>query len=265
MLGLGKIRVGVSSCLLGERVRHDGGHKYHSFINRELGRHFDWVPVCPEVELGLGTPRDPIQLARGDDGRTRLVSVRGRRDLTDEMAAFAGRKLRELEELGLHGFLFKAGSPSCGPAGVPIHGQGGVAAGEGRGLFARHFAARLPWIPAASEDVLEDVSGRLHFVERVHAHALLEELTREPGDPGSLPTFHGRHEEFLRRHDPASCAALGELVRTDPGEDRVRRYGRRFLETLTRRPPRQQLEDAVRALLSEDPELLRVLLEGHSA
>src|SRR5579862_5742293 len=128
-------RVGVSACLLGEKVRYDGGHKRDAFVTETLSRFVTFVPVCPEVELGLGTPREPIRLERRPGG-VRLVGARSRTDHTDTMRRFADARLDALDREDLAGYLFKKNSPSCGIERVPVIGPGGATSKDGRGLFA---------------------------------------------------------------------------------------------------------------------------------
>ena len=149
-------RIGISQCLLGDNVRYDGGHKLDSVLIETLGRHVEWVPVCPEVEVGLGTPREPMQLV-GNHHAPRLVTINTGVDHTDAMNRFAQQRVRELEVLNLSGFVFKSASPSCGITEVPL----------GPGLFARAFMAHFPLIPVEEEDRLHDPQVLENFLKRV--------------------------------------------------------------------------------------------------
>src|ERR1051326_8262342 len=164
------IRIGVSACLLGQEVRWDGGHKRDPFLTDLLGPHVEWVPVCPEVELGLGVPREPIRL-EGNPERPRLIAPGTGRDLTETMAGFARRRLTELARLDLSGYVLKKNSPSCGKARVPVHGRNGLRSRRGTGLFATALIARFPLLPVEEEDRLHDPARRAHFVERVFGYA----------------------------------------------------------------------------------------------
>ncbi|MEW6542183.1 MAG: DUF523 domain-containing protein [Nitrospirota bacterium] len=159
------LRIGVSRCLLGDAVRYDGGHKLDRFLIETLGRRVEWVPVCPEVEVGLGTPREPLQLV-GDSRAPRLVTIDTAVDHTEAMSRFAHRRLGELEALGLSGFVFKSGSPSCGLAGVPLFDDQGTETRDGIGLFARAFMERFPLIPVEEEQRLHDPRALQTFLER---------------------------------------------------------------------------------------------------
>ena len=168
---LPKPRVGISACLLGQEVRYDGGHKRDAFLTEVLARYVEWVPVCPEVELGMGTPRPPIRLERRG-GEIRLVMPSTGADYTDAMRSFAERRVGELGKLDLDGYILKKDSPSCGLEGVKVHRDAGTPSTEGRGLFAEVLTARLPDLPVEEEGRLADPLLRESFVRRVFAHHL---------------------------------------------------------------------------------------------
>ena len=195
-------RVGVSSCLLGEEVRFNGGHKRYRFLTDELGPHVDWVPYCPEVSIGLGTPREPIRLTA--DGR--LVNRSGTADHT---AAMAGLPL----PAGLDGYVFKAKSPSCGIRAIPRYDQDGLAAGhDGRGLYAGRVLDAFPLLAVEDEGRLNDAGLRDAFCERVFAAARLRELFSGSWSAGDLVAFHARHKLQLLAHDPVRYRAAGRVV-----------------------------------------------------
>lgn len=156
-------RIGVSACLLGERVRYDGRDKRDAWLVDVLGPKVDWVPVCPEVEAGLGTPREPMNLGRDAAGRLVLISDRVRDDLTRTMIAYSARRVDELAAANLDGYVLKAGSPSCG-LDVPVQSE------RGMGLFASALMTRLVGLPIADERELADPAARERFVDRVFAH-----------------------------------------------------------------------------------------------
>jgi len=162
-------RVGISQCLLGDNVRYDGGHKLDSVLIEALGRYVEWVSVCPEVEVGLGTPREPMRLV-GDPQAPRLVTINTGVDHTDAMNRFAQQRVRELEALNLSGFVFKSASPSCGIRGVLLFDTQGMETHEGVGSFARVFMAHFPLIPVEQEDRLHDPQTLKNFLERVRAY-----------------------------------------------------------------------------------------------
>jgi uncharacterized protein YbbK (DUF523 family) len=164
-----KIRIGISQCLLGERVRYDGGHKHDGFLIETLGQHVEWVPVCPEVEIGLGTPRDPMRLI-GDPLSPRLVTLTSGIDHTEAIERFSHRRIRELEALDLSGYVFKASSPSCGIREVPLFTADGMETQNGVGLFAQAFTAHFPDMPVEEESRLHDPQAVKNFLERALAY-----------------------------------------------------------------------------------------------
>ena len=160
------LRIGISRCLLGENVRHDGGHKRDGFLIETLGPQVEWVPVCPEVEVGLGTPREPMRLV-GDPRAPRLVTINTGVDHTDAMNRFAPQRVREMEALDLCGFIFKSDSPSCGIDGIPLLNTQGIETPDGVGLFARAFMEHFPLTPVEEEGRLHDPDILKNFLERV--------------------------------------------------------------------------------------------------
>jgi uncharacterized protein YbgA (DUF1722 family)/uncharacterized protein YbbK (DUF523 family) len=229
-----KIRLGVSSCLLGEEVRHDGGHKKDAFLVETLGPFVEWVPVCPEVEIGLGIPRDTIRLV-GDARQPRLVVQKTGEDLTDRMRRFARARTRELEALGLHGYVLKRASPSCGLFRVRVHREGGMPKHAGRGLYAQALVERWPALPVEEEGRLADAAIRDNFIERVFATARWRAFRARAPRPRDLVRFHAAQKFALLAHSPAQYATLGRLVATAgslTGET-LARYGTRFMEALT--------------------------------
>ena len=195
-------QVGVSSCLLGEEVRFNGGHKRFRFLTDELDTHVDWVRYCPEIEIGLGTPREPIRLTSGG----RLVN---RSETADHTAAMASLPVPE----GLDGYVFKAKSPSCGVWGIPRYRPDGSAADHaGRGLYAARVMARFPLLAVEEEGRLNDAGLREAFVERIFAAARLRSLLGGSWATRDLVAFHARHKLQLLAHDPARYRAAGRMV-----------------------------------------------------
>jgi len=169
---LGPIRIGISSCLLGHKVRYDGGHKHDRYLTDTLGKYFEWVPVCPEAELGLGTPRETIELVQLGD-QVRLRTTETEIDLTGRMRSFAKRRVAALAKEDICGYVLKKNSPSCGMERVKIHQPGGPARPSGRGLFAEALIERFPNLPVEEEGRLCDPGLRENWIERVFAyHAL---------------------------------------------------------------------------------------------
>src|SRR6516162_4553903 len=213
----GRPRVGVSSCLLGEEVRFNGGHKRYRFLTDELGPYVDWVPYCPEVSIGLGTPREPIRLT--DNGR--LVNRSGTADHTDAMTALP------LPPGDLDGYVFKAKSPSCGIRAIPRYGKDGLAVShDGRGLYASRVLTAFPLLAVEDEGRLNDAGLREAFCKRIFAAARLRSLFSGPWSAGDLAAFHARHKLQLLAHDPARYRAAGRLAAAGgagPGAEAVYR------------------------------------------
>ncbi len=205
MLGLwGRPRVGTSSCLLGEEVRFNGGHKRYRFLTDSLDRYVDWVPYCPEIQIGLGTPREAIRLTAAG----RLVNRGGTADHTAAMAALP-------LPADLDGYVFKAKSPSCGIRAIPRYRPDGVAADHaGRGLYAARVLSAFPLLAAEDEGRLNDPGLREAFVERIFAAARLRSFLAGPRSAGDLVAFHARHKLQLLAHDPARYRAAGRVVAT---------------------------------------------------
>jgi uncharacterized protein YbgA (DUF1722 family)/uncharacterized protein YbbK (DUF523 family) len=195
-------RVGVSSCLLGEEVRFNGGHKRYRFLTDDLDPYVNWVPYCPEVSIGLGTPREPIQLTV--DGR--LVNRTGTADHTGPMTALP------LPPAELDGYVFKAKSPSCGIRAIPRYGPDGQAAGHGRGLYADRVLRAFPLLAVEDEGRLNDPGLREAFCERIFAAARLRRLFSAPWSAADLVAFHARHKLQLLAHDPARYRSAGQVV-----------------------------------------------------
>jgi uncharacterized protein YbgA (DUF1722 family)/uncharacterized protein YbbK (DUF523 family) len=227
--------------LLGEAVRFDAGDKRDRYVTEVLGEHFDWVPVCPEVELGLGTPREPVRLEL-ESGAIRMRGIDSRDDHTRAMRRFASVRARELTRADLCGYVFKAKSPSCGMERVHVHRARGVPRKAGRGLFAEALMERLPNLPVEEEGRLNDPELRENWIERVFAYRRLRSLLATRASHGRLVEFHEEHELQLLAHSPGRSRNLGRLVArakgVPPGELRER-YSKEFMEILTRRATRR--------------------------
>lgn len=241
------IRVGVSACLLGQRVRYDGGHKADPFIIETLGRYFCWVPVCPEMEIGLGTPRETLRLM-GDATAPRLIGTVSGHDHTVRMQRFAVQRLSQLAEPGLHGYILKKNSPSCGMQGVRVYGSSERPWRRGRGLFAQALMARWPWLPVAEEGCLQDPGRREHFIERVYAcHRWRGFLASNPA-PRDMVQFHARNKLSLMAHSRPHDQALGRMV-AECGEgldeDFLEAYGDLFMAGLKVRATRKKRADVL--------------------
>jgi uncharacterized protein YbgA (DUF1722 family)/uncharacterized protein YbbK (DUF523 family) len=224
----------ISSCLVGQPVRFDGGHKRDRFLTDVMGPFVEWVPVCPEVEAGFGTPRETMRLERGRH-EIRLVTTRTRRDLTDDLAAYADRRVEALVGEDLSGYILKKDSPSCGMDRVKVYGADGTPARTGRGLFAARLLERFPALPVEEEGRLADVRLRENFIERVFAYRRLQTLFGGRWTVGGLVAFHTAHKLVLMAHAPAAYTRLGRLVARAKSLDRAAlrdRYTRDLMSAL---------------------------------
>jgi len=231
------IRVGISSCLLGEEVRYDGGHQKDAYITGVLARHFTWVPVCPEMEVGMGVPREPIRLV-GDAAAPRLIGVTSGTDHTERMNEFARRRVDELRRHELSGYILKRASPSCGLERVKVHVGDGPPVRTGIGLFARALTVALPLLPVEEEGRLTDPHLRDNFITRVFAYRRFAALRQSRPRPAAVVEFHTAHQYLLLAHSPAAYARLGRLVAEvprRPGEAWLDRYGEGLMRALASR------------------------------
>lgn len=262
-----RVRIGISSCLLGERVRYDGNHKRDGYLIETWGPYVEFVPICPEVGIGLGVPRPPIRLA-GDAAHPRAVGVRDATiDVTTRLERYARARAREFDDLD--GYVFKSGSPSCGLARVPVHGS----QKSGAGVYARVFTAAHPWLPVEEEARLNDPGLRDNFIERVFAYRRWRTL-RPRMTAARLVAFHTAHKLVLMAHGPAPARAAGWLVaEARPGN--VKRvsadYVRVFMQTLARPASRKTHSNVLmhamgylkRQLSAEDKTELLELIDAY--
>ena len=203
-----KIRIGVSLCLLGEPVRYDGQHKRDPFIIDTLGRYFEYVGVCPEVECGLGIPRESMRLV-GDPRHPRLVTTRTGIDHTDRMEHWSARRVRELEREDLGGFIFKSRSPSSGMENVKVYNDTGQVGGKAPGLFARQFMEHFPTLPCEDEGRLNDPDLRENFVERVFTLWRFRQAVRASPTLRTLMAFHTQNKFLIQSHHEALMREMG--------------------------------------------------------
>ena len=233
------LRIGISTCLLGEEVRHDGGHKRDPYLVETLGRLVEWIPVCPEVDIGLGTPREPIRLVRDQkelDG-VRLVSRSGI-ELSKRMQRYARKRTRELARDNLSGYIVKKDSPSCGMARVKVWNANdkGASTRNGRGIFTAELLRQFPNMPVEEEGRLHDPSLRENFFERIFAYRSLRKLFSGRWTNGKVVRFHTDHKLTLMAHSLPRYRELGRLVadvKAVPRADFSRRYEDEFMTAMT--------------------------------
>lgn len=208
-----KIRIGVSKCLLGEPVRYDGQHKLDHFITDILGRYFEFVGVCPEVECGLGVPREPVRLV-GDPANPRLVTSRTGMDHTDRMQEWCRRRVVELEREDLCGFIFKARSPSSGMEAVKVYNEKGMVTGKAPGMFGRAFMEHFPNLPCEEEGRLNDPDLREGFIERVFTLWRFRQAVRASPAVSTLMTFHSQNKLLIQAHNEPLMREMGRALAT---------------------------------------------------
>ena len=205
------IKLGISACLLGQKVRFDGGHRLDRFLTETLGRYVQFVPVCPEVECGLGIPREAMRLV-GDLQAPRLLTTRTRQDHTQQMLDWAAEKVKTLEGENLCGFIFKSNSPSSGMERVKVYGEKGMPEKKGVGLFARCFMAHFPLLPVEEEGRLHDPKLRETFIEQIFALKRWREIVAGPQSLGRLVDFHTQQKLLILSHSQHHYRLMGKLV-----------------------------------------------------
>lgn len=230
-----KLRIGISSCLLGKAVRYDGGHKLDHYLHDILGKYMEWVPVCPESECGLGIPREAMRLL-GTAQVNRLVTVKTGIDHTDRMLRWTEKKLRELEAEKLCGFIFKTRSPSSGLHDVKVYNdKGGMVTKRAAGIFAREFVKVFPLMPVEDEGRLHDGDIRENFIEQVFTFARWKEYAESDRSARGLVRFHTQHKLLYMAHDPALVSLLGKIVadiKGKPSKDQVTSYEKTMMSGL---------------------------------
>ena len=228
-------RIGISSCLLGDEVRFDGGHKRDTFLTRVLDPYVEWVRVCPEVEVGMGVPRETLRLVRVN-GDTRMITTRTGVDHTDSMRAWAAKRTKALAGMDLRGYVLKKDSPSCGFERVKVFGDAGGAR-VGVGTYAEVLKARFPSLPIEDEGRLTDPNLRENFIERVFAYDRLRALFDGRWTQSSLVAFHTAHKMALLAHSTTAYQEVGRLVAGGTKLSRAdlqRQYEDLFMRTLAK-------------------------------
>jgi uncharacterized protein YbgA (DUF1722 family)/uncharacterized protein YbbK (DUF523 family) len=246
----GRLRLGVSACLLGAKVRFDGGHKRNRYIIDALGQHFEFVPFCPEVAIGMGTPRPSIRLV-GDPQVPRAVGSRDPGlDVTDALRDYSIRTARRMD--GLCGFVLKKDSPSCGMERVKVYNDKGMPHPDGQGIFARAVQEANPLLPVEEEGRLNDPTLRENFISRVFVYARWQALCEHGLSKRGLIDFHARHKLLLMAHSPAAYQELGRmLARLDNArlDALAARYIERVMQALKTRASRKRHVNVLQHLL----------------
>ena len=229
-----KIKLGISTCLLGENVRYDGGHKLDWFLTDTLGQYVEYVPVCPEVECGLPIPRESMHL-EGDPESPRLVTIRTKQDMTDRMVKWAQKRVVDLEKEELCGFIFKSDSPSSGMERIRVYNEKGMPVKKGVGIFARTFMEHFPLLPVEDEGRLHDPELRENFIERIFTLKRWREVLVKREKRGEVVDFHTRHKLLILSHSPKHYQTIGKLVaraKDLPLKELYQQYQTLFIESL---------------------------------
>jgi uncharacterized protein YbgA (DUF1722 family)/uncharacterized protein YbbK (DUF523 family) len=205
------LRLGVSSCLLGNEVRYNGGHSRNAFVVENLGQWFEWVPVCPEVEIGMGTPRPTIRLEASESGVS-LVSPSTGENFTRRMLSYSRKRVKELQNIDLDGYVVKSRSPSCGMERIRVYGDSNVKRHDGVGRFTEVLMALWPMLPVEEEGRLNDAKIRENFIERVFCRNRWRTLAAAGLSRRRLVEFHTAHKLLLRAHNEAGYRRLGTIV-----------------------------------------------------
>ncbi|HID31113.1 MAG TPA: DUF1722 domain-containing protein [Desulfobacterales bacterium] len=229
-----KITLGISACLLGEKVRYDGGHKLDRYLTDTLGRYVEYVPVCPEAEAGFGIPREAMHL-EGDPKAPRLVTRRTKRDLTEPMLEWAKKQVLKLEAQDLCGFVFRSRSPSSGMERIPVYNEKGMPVKKGVGLFSRTFMDHFPLLPVEDEGRLHDPKLRENFVECIFVFKRWREALSRGKSRRGLIDFHTRHKLLILSHSQKHYRMMGRLVAQPKAfalDELYQTYQRLLLEAL---------------------------------
>jgi uncharacterized protein YbgA (DUF1722 family)/uncharacterized protein YbbK (DUF523 family) len=211
-----KIKIGVSSCLLGNEVRWNGGHKRDRYLTDILGEFVAYVPVCPEVEVGLGIPRETLRLV-GDPENPRLLTTKTKIDHTDQMKKWARGRLEELEKEDLCGFIFKSDSPSSGMVRVKVYGKKGMPQKKGVGIFAQAFMNYFPLIPVEDDGRLRNPAIRENFIEQVFTLKRWRDTRARRSCVGNVVDFHSRNKLVLMAHSPRHLKEMGAMAAQGKG------------------------------------------------
>jgi uncharacterized protein YbgA (DUF1722 family)/uncharacterized protein YbbK (DUF523 family) len=233
-----KIRIAISRCLLGESVRYDGTHKHQRYLTDTYGDHFEWVPLCPEHESGMGTPRESMRL-EGSLEETRLITSRSKVDKTEQLLSYAIPRSEQLGRDNVCGIILKKGSPSCGVHGVKIFNEKGMPGQSGSGFFAREVMKRFPNLPIEEEGRLNDSMLRELFIGKVFTYHRYREEEAKGWTAKSLIKFHERHKYLLMAHDQLGLKELGQLLsdlKSRPLEGTVMIYFGKMMKLLSKFP-----------------------------
>jgi uncharacterized protein YbgA (DUF1722 family)/uncharacterized protein YbbK (DUF523 family) len=269
-----RIRLGISTCLLGKPVRYDGGHSLDRFLTDTFGKYVEYVPVCPEAECGLGVPRESMRLVGDPDAPLLMTSHTGR-DYTELMLKWALKRIAELEHVDLCGFIFKSRSPSSGMEQVKVYNAKGVPVRKGVGIFARAFMENFPLLPVEDDGRLYDPGLRDNFIERVFALKRWRDILAKRKSRGSLVDFHTKHRLLILSHSQKHYQVTGRLVakaKDIPIRDLYEKYQHLLMDALRLRTTVKKNVNVLQHMMGylkkelssdEKQELLEIIDEYH--
>lgn len=271
-----RIAVGISSCLLGQEVRWDGGHKRNRYLTDILGEYFRFVAVCPELEVGMGVPRESVRLV-GDIESPRMVGNKTGEDWTERMNQYSEKRVNDTDLKKIHGFILKKDSPSCGMARVRVYDENGMPDRKGVGLFAAKLLERYPYLPIEEEGRLNDLPLRENFIVRVFAyHRLQQNLLQGRFSRGSAVRFHTIHKYLIMAHSQPHYRDMGKLVAAIKSMTPIefkRKYARLYMEALTYKTTRRKNTNVLQHILGflkkdlnsdEKADIIRVIDDYHA-
>ncbi len=224
------VKIGISSCLFGNSVRYDGGHKLDRFFRDTLGAFMEYVPVCPEAECGLGIPREIMRL-EGNIDDPGLVVIKTGKDIKQKMKQWSRKRVKELEKEDLSGFILKSRSPSCGIERVEVFNEKGIPVPGGTGLFAKEFINRFPLIPIEDEERLHDPDLRENFIERIFILRRWRYITKGKNTAGKLVRFHTENKLIFFSHSEKHYRMMGRIV-ADAGKNNIENIYKAYEETM---------------------------------
>lgn len=267
-----KIKLGISSCLLGQRVRYDGGHKRDAYINGTLRDYFEFIPICPEVAISLPVPRPPVRLVQVGEA----IRVQGVEDsdidVTEALHRYAKERAEHLESIS--GYILKKGSPSCGIEQVPVVDPQGHPSGEAAGAFAHSLQKKFPLLPMEDEEHLGDAAHRDNFIMRVFVYYRWQQMLAAGLSVARLQAFHADHKYLVMAHNQTAYKDMGKML-ADLDADNVKvvscLYMEELMTALKQAATREQHVNVLQHLLgyfkkaldSEDKDEMQEIIEAY--
>ena len=228
------LKIGVSSCLLGNEVRYDGRHKQMRYITDILSNYFTLIPVCPEIEIGMTVPREAVWLV-GNPASPEMIGINSGKNWTKKITNYSKKKIKEPDYKDLSGFILKSKSPSCGMERVEVYISSNNIKKSGVGLFAKELMKKFPFLPVVEEKRLNNLQLRENFIVRVFSYIRLQELFKNYFSKNKVIEFHLNHKYLMLAHSPKHFTLLEKLVakiKNMKPSDFKNEYERLFMEGL---------------------------------